>query len=163
MNNDMKMNRDTYIKNKINNYYKQKAKNSKINQKYNKKLKEKAIIYHYRELAEARPIYKILNNLSTRINEKLKELEIDREFTYTQILGCSINEFENYLLNKMIAGMTYDNYGEWEVDHILPFSSFDFHNLEDIKKCCHHSNLQPLWKQDNRFKSNKIAASAALR
>ena len=107
MNNDMKMNKDTYIKKKINNYYKQKTKNNNINQKYNKKLKEKAIVYHYRELAEARPIYKILNSLSTRINAKLKELDIDREFTYTQILGCTIIEFENYLFNSAVASSRY--------------------------------------------------------
>ena len=83
-------------------------------------------------MSETRPIYKILNNLSKRINEKLKELNIDRDFTYTQILGCKVKDFENYLLNKMIDGMSFENYGAWEVDHIIPFSSFDFHNIERI-------------------------------
>ena len=152
------MDKGAYIKKKINDYYKQKVKNKNIKEKYNKKLKEKAIIYKYRELSEVRPIYKILNSLSTRINTKLKELGINREFTYTQILGCSVKEFEEYLLKKMAEGMTYENYGKWEVDHIIPFSLFDFYKLEEIKKCCNYINLQPLWYKDNRKKSNKIAA-----
>ena len=156
------MNKDTYIKKKINDYYKEKAKNKKIKEKYNKKLKEKAIIYKYRKLSEARPIYKILNSLSTRINTKLKKLGMNREFTYIQILGCSVKEFEEYLLKKMIDGMTYNNYGQWEVDHIIPFSLFDFHKLEEIKKCCNYTNLQPLWYKENHEKYNKIAASADL-
>ncbi len=55
----------------------------------------------------------------------------------------------------MKEGMTYENYGEWEVDHILPFSGFDFNK---IRECCHYTNLQPLWYEENRKKSNKIQA-----
>jgi hypothetical protein len=43
--------------------------------------------------------------------------------------------------------MTFENYGEWEIDHMTPISKF---NLKDYK------NLQPLWMIDNRKKSNKI-------
>ena len=175
------MNKDEYVKIKIQEHYKQKDKQMKINDKYKKLFKEKQnknekknaaqnktnnnynqksqtkkIIYEYRKLAEVQPIYRVLNSLSSRINDKMKKLGLKREFTYIQILGCKVNEFEEYLLNKMTEGMTYENYGEWEVDHIIPFSSFDFNNLEQIKACCHYTNLQPLWKTDNRKKSNKL-------
>jgi 5-methylcytosine-specific restriction endonuclease McrA len=50
--------------------------------------------------------------------------------------------------------MTWDNYGEWEIDHIVPISSGK--TEEDVIKLCHYKNLQPLWKEDNRKKGNKL-------
>jgi len=44
----------------------------------------------------------------------------------------------------------------WHIDHIKPISSFDLTNPEQLKKCCHYSNLQPLWAIDNLIKSNKL-------
>jgi hypothetical protein len=52
--------------------------------------------------------------------------------------------------------MNWSNHGIiWEIDHIKPCASFDLTKLEEQKKCFHHTNLQPLFKIDNRKKSNK--------
>jgi hypothetical protein len=53
--------------------------------------------------------------------------------------------------------MTWLNHGQiWEIDHIKPCSSFDLTDLEQQKQCFHYTNLQPLFKTENRQKSNKI-------
>ncbi|AYV85713.1 MAG: hypothetical protein Satyrvirus33_3 [Satyrvirus sp.] len=54
--------------------------------------------------------------------------------------------------------MSYDNYGEWHVDHIIPISRFNLSILQEAKKCFNYSNLQPLWKIDNLKKSNKLTS-----
>ena len=50
--------------------------------------------------------------------------------------------------------MSWDNYGKWHIDHIIPLSSAN--SEDDIYKLCHYTNLQPLWAEDNLKKSNKI-------
>jgi len=36
------------------------------------------------------------------------------------------------------------------VDHITPLSAGC--TVEDLTRLCHYTNLQPLWKRDNRMK-----------
>ena len=46
--------------------------------------------------------------------------------------------------------MAWEKYGQWEVDHITPLSAG--RTVEDLSRLCHYTNLQPLWKRDNRMK-----------
>jgi RecG-like helicase len=71
-----------------------------------------------------------------------------------KILGCNFFEFMNYIKNLFKEGMSFDNHGEWELDHKIPVSSAN--SEEEIIKLNHYTNFQPLWKLENRLKSNKI-------
>ncbi len=52
-------------------------------------------------------------------------------------------------------GMSWDNWGEWHIDHIRPLASFDLENAERLAEACHYTNLRPLWKVDNLRKGEK--------
>ena len=52
--------------------------------------------------------------------------------------------------------MTFENYGEWEIDHIKAITLFDLTNENEIIDCFNYKNLQPFWRIDNIKKSNKI-------
>jgi len=71
-----------------------------------------------------------------------------------EILGCSFFEFMNYIENLFKEGMSFSNHGEWELDHKIPISSAN--SEEEIVKLNHYTNFQPLWKIENRLKSNRI-------
>lgn len=74
------------------------------------------------------------------------------------MLGCTIDEFKQYLENQFDPNMSWDNYGKgkyWEIDHIIPCDAFDLTLKEEQYRCFHYSNLQPLPIIENRKKSNK--------
>ena len=74
--------------------------------------------------------------------------------TIEKILGCTASEFIAYIDSKLTEGMTVDNYGEWQLDHIIPLS--EAKSIDDVNRLCHYTNYQPLWAKDNRAKSNKL-------
>ena len=41
---------------------------------------------------------------------------------------------------------------DWEIDHIVPISSFDIFSEPDKKAAFNFGNTQPLWVADNRKK-----------
>ena len=71
-----------------------------------------------------------------------------------ELLGCSVNQLVDYISLKFKEGMSWDNHGEWHIDHIRPCASFDLSIIKEQKICFHYTNLQPLWKEDNLKKSS---------
>lgn len=76
---------------------------------------------------------------------------------FLKYLGCSIEQFKQYLESKFKAGMTWENRGfsGWHVDHIKPLNSYDLTDSIQFEKACHYTNLQPLWALDNQVKYDK--------
>src|SRR3989338_5917954 len=100
------------------------------------------------------PVKKIQRNLRSRVNVGLTG-KCKSEKT-KQLLGCTIDELKIYLEKQFTEGMTWDNYGEWHVDHILPVSKFDITNEIEQHVCFHYQNLQPLWAKENISKGCKM-------
>ena len=73
-----------------------------------------------------------------------------------ELTGCTLEELKEHLASKFTEGMTFENYGKWHIDHILPCASFDLLLPEEQPKCFHYTNLQPLWAIDNMKKGAKI-------
>lgn len=74
-------------------------------------------------------------------------------------IGCTIEFLVEWLERQFTKGMTWKNYGEWHVDHIVPCAAFDHTDNDQILKCWHYTNLRPLWATENRRKCAKIITS----
>jgi len=130
---------EAYINKKIKNYYK-------------KKTHEKIIEKIHKEKEDI--IYKIIRNLNVRAYGCLSKNNIERNHEYITLIGCKPNELKEHLEKQFKDNMTFENYGEWEIDHIKPVSIFNFNNENEIFECFSYKNLEPLCKLDNIKKSN---------
>lgn len=70
------------------------------------------------------------------------------------LLGYTPSDLCNHMEYLFMDGMSWDNWGEWHIDHIHSISKFN----KNTPMCIVNSldNLQPLWASDNLSKSNKI-------
>ena len=69
-------------------------------------------------------------------------------------LGYSANDLKTHIESLFIEGMSWENWGEWHIDHIKPVSKFEKNDLPSVVNSL--SNLQPLWAKDNLSKSSKF-------
>ena len=105
--------------------------------------------------------FKMSNNIRTRIRNALKRNS--KSSSSFDLIGCDLSYLKHHLESKFTNGMSWENYGDWQIDHKIPCSFFDLSNEENQKLCFHYSNLQPLWKEDNLRKSSKLEMEVCYR
>jgi len=99
---------------------------------------------------------KLRHNISTSLTKALKGNKNEQH--WGSLVDFTLEQLKKKIETKFKPGMTWDNYGEWHIDHIIPVSAFNFNTPQDMdfKRCYSLSNLQPLWAFDNLRKSNKL-------
>lgn len=122
-------------------------------EKHKDKFIRNSMKWNYHKL-ETDILFKLKNLLRGRIYSFLKSKGVRKLKSTEDIVGCSKEYLKEYLENKFVDGMSWDNQGKWHIDHIIPLSSGK--SEEEIYKLFHYTNLQPLWAKDNIIKSNKI-------
>jgi hypothetical protein len=121
------------------------------NKERDRQLNRKYVVTRYNSDVEYKLRMRLRNRLYSAVKGKSKAGSAVKD------LGCSIEEFKIYLESKFELGMTWDNYGKWEIDHIKPLVMFKLENREDLLLACNYTNLQPMCKQLNRRKGAKYA------
>ncbi len=106
--------------------------------------------------------FRIERLLRNRLWYALKSQSAKKSKRTLELVGCSIRDIRQHLENQFKDGMSWENQGEWHIDHIKPCSLFDLTDPEQQKECFNYKNLQPLWAIDNIKKSNKWQAPEAL-
>jgi hypothetical protein len=105
------------------------------------------------------PAFRIRCNLSGRVSSALKTAGTRKSENTKELVGCSIEDLKAHLESKFTEGMTWENYGEWHMDHIKPCVTFNLVEVEEQRKCFNWTNLQPLWALDNIRKSSRWEGS----
>jgi hypothetical protein len=97
--------------------------------------------------------------LSEIIRSKYHKMIKGRDTSYREVLGCDFKIFRKWLEFQFNENMNWDNLGSyWQIDHILAINLFDNFDTNELNKrvCFNWTNLQPLFKNENRQKSDKL-------
>ena len=123
------------------------------NEEYRKKCIEN-VVKKEKKLLENDTEFKIKHLLRCRMRKAIKAMNAEKYFNTLELTGCSIPFLKEYLQEKFTEGITWENYGEWHIDHIKPCAKFNLLIEDEQRKCFHYTNLQPLWAKDNLSKSS---------
>jgi hypothetical protein len=137
--------RDYYLENK-------KEINSKsykynLNNKLNRNKREK-------EKRKENTLYRLIGDIRSLIGISIRNKNYNKKSKTYEILGCSYEEFKIHLESQFTEGMTWENKGQWHMDHIYPVSRAT--DEDHLIRLNHYTNFQPMWAVDNIKKSNKI-------
>ena len=100
---------------------------------------------------------RIAYSIRLRNRHIVKRIDSVKDKTVQKWLGINREGFKQHMENLFKPGMTWENHGEWHLDHKKSLDKFK-DNLTD-KKCIdeanHYTNIQPMWAEDNSKKYNK--------
>jgi len=99
-------------------------------------------------------LFKLSCNIRTLICHSFRKNGYKKNSKANKILCCSFEEFKEHIERQFTEGMSWENQGEWHLDHIYPVSLAE--SEEHLIKLNHYTNFQPLWAIDNFKKGNKV-------
>jgi hypothetical protein len=104
-------------------------------------------------------IFRLNHRMGSSIRESLRMKNIFKNgYSWESLVGYTKQDLKEHLENLFTESMSWQNYGEWHLDHIIPISFFQYSSTDDVefKYCWSLNNLQPLWAKENWSKNDKI-------
>lgn len=97
--------------------------------------------------------FKLLKITRTQVINKLKRNNNVKKQKTFKLIGCTINEYKEYLEKLFKSGMTWKNHGQgkgkWEIHHIKEVSTFNLKDDNEIKKAFNYKNTRPEWYEEH--------------
>tara|TARA_R100001244_G_scaffold2541_9_gene3988 strand:- start:1832 stop:2620 length:789 start_codon:yes stop_codon:yes gene_type:complete len=77
--------------------------------------------------------------------------------SWREFVDYSVEELAAHLERQFARGMSWQNFGEWHIDHIVPVASFNFESPQcpEFRACWSLTNLRPVWAAENFRKNAK--------
>lgn len=126
--------------------YRQRYRKSEARKEYTRK--------YDRERYNTNPLARLATQVRNHAYRATKYAGLKKPSTTFELLGTDLETFKNHIESQFTEGMTWENHGEWHIDHVVPLASAK--GTDEIWNLCHYTNLQPLWGPDNISKGSKI-------
>ena len=111
-----------------------------------------------KQRAKEDPVYAMKLRLRKMLHRLYNAIQMKRKRTATTEaeLGYTAQEAKTHIERQFLRGMTWENHGEWHIDHIVPIGQFDITTNEGRKAANALTNLRPIWAKDNLRKSDAV-------
>jgi hypothetical protein len=137
-------------------------KRVKVRYRSDPKFREKQL-KKQREYRKNKDVYKEWNKAYIKKNKHkfacrqmlkdfLRRVSQGKEDRTHVMLGYSFEQFKKRMEMNFKPGMSWDNHGDWHIDHIKPVARFDNDTPANIVNAL--CNLQPLWAEENLLKGD---------
>lgn len=149
-------NRDSLLEYKKNYHIKNKERLKELDSKWREENRERIRNKSREYISNKREtdvFFKLKDRISGLIRSSIVSKGYKKLHRTEEILGCSIQEFKEYIESRFIEGMSWKNHGEWHLDHKTPVSWGK--TEREIYDLNHYINFQPLWSRDNLSKGNR--------
>lgn len=100
------------------------------------------------------PIFRLNCIIRSSVRDCIKEGFI-KNIPSLKNIGCSVATLKTHIELQFSGEMSWNNYGEWHIDHIIPLALGATFNLP-LNVIWHYSNLQPLKASLNMSKHHSI-------
>lgn len=134
-------------------------KRNEWQKQYYQDTKPERLKYHakyMRDRIKRDPVYALSRLVRRRITIALSKGGYLKTSPTREMLGCDYDELKAHLERQFLKGMSWENRGDWHIDHIVPLSSAG--SEEELLALCHFTNLRPLWASDNISKGAKMVS-----
>lgn len=125
----------------------------RINIKKYRDINKEVISQKIKDKKKNDPLFKLSDSIRTLIWISINKMGYKKSSKTSNILGCSFEEFKSHIENQFNDDMSWENYGEWHLDHKTPISWAE--TEEQVYELNKYTNFQPLWSFDNLSKGNK--------
>lgn len=125
-----------------------------------KKARRKAYCKQLLQERMKNPVVKLKAKIRSLISKKFRRKGFKKNNKAEKILGCSFSFFKSYIESRFKDGMTWENYGEWHFDHIIPLATAN--TEKDVMELNRYTNFQPLWKSENMLKRDNVPQQLAF-
>jgi len=142
------------VRDRLNKYWRERLQNQTPEEK---RTRQDAYNKRRNERYQTDPNFKLNEHARWLVRETLKNGNKNGR-GWQKLVGYTVNDLKRHLEKQFTPGMSWENFGEWHIDHVIPKSVFNFTEPEheDFKRCWSLKNLQPLWATDNLSKGSKL-------
>lgn len=95
------------------------------------------------------PSFRMERALRAMLHRTLRVASSEKTSRTCEMVGYNGHDLRSHIERQFTKGMSWENYGEWHIDHIIPISEHIASGETDPSVINCLTNLRPIWAKEN--------------